>query len=234
MNNKITVGLFVVCFLLLIIVVVLCVKISNFSDISRDYSSQQVAITSSKNDKFVDENSLNKVYETINQKSEKRFVSKELREVIDEEKMNNNIVDSFKEDNPVVNEINYTFNENYSNFVVRDGSNEYDMATFLDEINAEETSKDGGFFDQDSLDEKSLKNVLKSEKIYVYVGHFSSDDAVTVINFLKSQGFEADLQIIDKKKYFVIASFDDVTKANQFKNWAVNQGFFDANIIRKE
>lgn len=136
----------------------------------------------------------------------------------------NTVIKHIDEKNSTAKNINYIFNKNYKNTFIKESTqNEYTINSLVTDINNKEYK---------NYDTNKLSKTLEKKYIYVFLGHFKESEAIKLVQYLEYQGFNAILKIIDEKYHFVLVKFETIKSANEFKIWAINQGFFDTKIIK--
>lgn len=145
----------------------------------------------------------------------------EISGILDEKNME---VTHTSSNNSTVKNLNYIFNKNYKNTFIKESTqNEYTINSLVKDINEKEFQ---------NYNVKNLSKTLEKKHIYVFLGHFQQNDAVKLVQYLEYQKFNPILKIIDEKYHFVLVKFETIKSANEFKIWAINQGFFDTKIIK--
>lgn len=126
--------------------------------------------------------------------------------------------------NSTAKTLNYIFNKNCKNtFIKETPQNEYTINSLINDINDKEFKK---------YDTKKLSKTLEKKYIYVFLGYFNQNEAIKLVQYLEYQKFNPILKIMDGKYHFVLVKFETIKSANEFKIWAINQGFFDTKIIK--
>lgn len=186
------------------------------------------------NDKIIEKTPIIRALDKIQKTNSSSYMSydtkrqlsivKDLAEISGILDQKNTEVTHTSSNNATAKNLNYIFNKNYKNTFIKESTqNEYTINSLVNDINEKELK---------NYDIKNLSKTLGKKHIYVFLGHFKENDAIKLVQYLEYQKFNPILKTIDEKYNFVLVKFETIKSANEFKIWAINQGFFDTKIVK--